>query len=113
MVLHPTEPRVIAVLDWELSTLGDPLADFTYYLMNWVMPHDGRSGLGGVDLDSRSASRRSKNPCKLYCELTGRDGIACSSTGISPTTPSASPASCKASSAACVTARPPARTPRK
>ena len=36
MILHPTEPRVIAVLDWELSTLGEPLADFTYLLMNWV-----------------------------------------------------------------------------
>ena len=36
MIFHPTEPRVIAVLDWELSTLGDPLADFTYLLMNWV-----------------------------------------------------------------------------
>ena len=36
MVMHPTEPRVVAVLDWELSTLGNPLADFTYVLMNWV-----------------------------------------------------------------------------
>ena len=36
MIFHPTEPRVIAVLDWELSTLGEPLADFTYLLMNWV-----------------------------------------------------------------------------
>ena len=36
MIFHPTEPRVAAVLDWELSTLGDPLADFTYLLMNWV-----------------------------------------------------------------------------
>ena len=36
MVMHPTEPRVAAVLDWELSTLGNPLADFTYLLMHWV-----------------------------------------------------------------------------
>ena len=36
MVLHATEPRVIAVLDWELGTLGNPLADFTYLLTNWV-----------------------------------------------------------------------------
>src|SRR5690606_36310459 len=36
MIFHPTEPRVLAVLDWELSTLGDPLADFTYVLMHWV-----------------------------------------------------------------------------
>ena len=39
MILHPSEPRVLAVLDWELSTLGDPLADFTYHLMQWHMPH--------------------------------------------------------------------------
>ena len=38
MIFHATEPRVIAVLDWELSTLGDPLADFTYHLMKWHMP---------------------------------------------------------------------------
>ena len=37
MIFAPDEPRVAAVLDWELSTLGDPLADFTYLLMNWVM----------------------------------------------------------------------------
>src|SRR6185369_6064090 len=43
IVLHPTEPRVLAVLDWELSTLGDPLGDFTYHLMNWVMPSGVRS----------------------------------------------------------------------
>ena len=36
MVFHPTEPRVAAVLDWELGTLGNPLADFTYFLMNWI-----------------------------------------------------------------------------
>ncbi len=40
---------VLAVLDWELSTLGDPLADFTYFLMSWVMAPEGRSGIDGVD----------------------------------------------------------------
>src|SRR5277367_2637760 len=45
MIFHPTEPRVIAVLDWELSTLGEPLADFTYLLMQWTMP-----GLANADL---------------------------------------------------------------
>ena len=39
MILHPSEPKVLAVLDWELSTLGDPLADFTYHCMQWHMPH--------------------------------------------------------------------------
>ena len=45
MIFHATEPRVQAVLDWELSTLGDPMADFTYLLMQWTMP-----GLANVDL---------------------------------------------------------------
>ena len=75
MVLHESEPRVIAVLDWELSTLGDPLGDFTYYLMNWVMPHDGRSGLGGVDLAPLGIPTLDET-VKLYCAQTGRDSIA-------------------------------------
>jgi aminoglycoside phosphotransferase (APT) family kinase protein len=48
MILHATEPRVVAVLDWELSTLGNPLADFSYFLMNWVMPSDQRGGLAEI-----------------------------------------------------------------
>lgn len=50
MVLHPTEPRVIAVLDWELSTLGDPIADLTYLLMHWVTPAHERGSLAAIDL---------------------------------------------------------------
>ena len=53
-VFHPTEPRVLAVLDWELSTIGDPLADFTYHLMQWHMPQEdsgaGTGSLVGLDL---------------------------------------------------------------
>ena len=41
MILHPTEPKVLAVLDWEISTIGDPLADFTYHIMQWRMPVGG------------------------------------------------------------------------
>ncbi|WP_135210937.1 phosphotransferase family protein [Vitreimonas flagellata] len=74
MVLHATEPRVIAVLDWELSTLGDPLGDFTYYLMNWVMPSDGRAGLGGIDVAPLGIPTV-EEVVKLYCEQTGRSGI--------------------------------------
>jgi aminoglycoside phosphotransferase (APT) family kinase protein len=70
MVLHATEPRVIAVLDWELSTLGNPLADFTYLLMNWVngtvstIPDLKAHGI--PTLDEYVAE---------YCRLTGRDGL--------------------------------------
>lgn len=74
MVLHATEPRVIAVLDWELSTLGDPLGDFTYYLMNWVMPSDGRAGLGGRDVAALGIPTIDE-VVKQYAALTGRDTI--------------------------------------
>jgi aminoglycoside phosphotransferase (APT) family kinase protein len=52
MILAPDEPKILAVLDWELSTLGDPLADFTYHLMQWHMPHSeaGTGSLVGFDL---------------------------------------------------------------
>jgi len=75
LILHETEPRVIAVLDWELSTLGDPLGDFTYYLMSWVMPHDGRAGLGGLDLDALAIPSLQETVA-LYCAHTEREGIA-------------------------------------
>lgn len=52
MILHPTEPRVLAVLDWELCTIGDPMADFTYHLMQWQMPGDGsNTGITLLDAD--------------------------------------------------------------
>jgi aminoglycoside phosphotransferase (APT) family kinase protein len=56
LILHAAEPRVLAVLDWELATLGDPIADFVYHLMSWVMPHPAGGGgtgtLQGLDLDA-------------------------------------------------------------
>jgi aminoglycoside phosphotransferase (APT) family kinase protein len=75
LVIHENEPRVIAVLDWELSTLGDPLGDFTYYLMSWVMPHDGRAGLGGIDVKALNIPTQDE-AVALYCAETGREGIA-------------------------------------
>jgi aminoglycoside phosphotransferase (APT) family kinase protein len=75
MILHPTEPKVIAVLDWELSTLGNPLADFSYLLMNWVMSADeGRSGLAGLDLRALGIPTLDEAVAQ-YCKLTGRYGL--------------------------------------
>lgn len=52
MIFHTSENRVIAVLDWELSTLGDPIADFSYLMLNWHNPTDGRAGLLGLDIEA-------------------------------------------------------------
>ena len=61
VIVAPSSPEVVAVLDWELSTLGDPLADFAYYLMAWDMP-PSPSGVGSarlpVAISARSAFRR-------------------------------------------------------
>ena len=73
-VLHPSEPRIAAVLDWELSTLGNPMADFSYYLMQWVMPSAEGRGIGGRDLAELGIPDRAEI-VERYCGLTGRDGV--------------------------------------
>lgn len=77
MIVHAEEPRIIAVLDWELSTIGHPLADFTYHLMTWQMPEIGigSAGLVGKDLAALGIPGEEEY-AQRYCERTGRaDGI--------------------------------------
>ena len=74
MIFAPAEPRVIAVLDWELSTLGDPLADFSYFLMNWVTEPEGRSGVKGLDYEALGIPTLEQAVAR-YCAKTGRDGL--------------------------------------
>ena len=52
LIFAADQPFVLAVLDWELSTLGDPLADLSYLLMNWEMPHEGTAGIAGLYLEA-------------------------------------------------------------
>lgn len=67
-------PRVVAVLDWELSTLGDPLADFTYLLMNWGTEPDGRSGIKGL-AGADSGIPTVDEVVVRYCAATGRADV--------------------------------------
>jgi aminoglycoside phosphotransferase (APT) family kinase protein len=70
MVFHPSEPEVLAVLDWELSTLGHPLADFSYHLMMYRMP----DALGEADLAALNIPGE-QDYVAAYCRRTGRDGL--------------------------------------
>lgn len=72
LVFHPTEPRVIGVLDWELSTLGHPLADLSYQCMAWHIPHALWRGIAGLDLAALGIPSESEY-VGWYAQATGRD----------------------------------------
>jgi aminoglycoside phosphotransferase (APT) family kinase protein len=74
MIFHAVEPIVLAVLDWELSTLGHPLADFAYHLMMYRMPPRIVAGLLGADLAALNIPSESEY-IAAYCRRTGRDHI--------------------------------------
>jgi aminoglycoside phosphotransferase (APT) family kinase protein len=71
LVFHTEEPRVIAVLDWELSTIGHPLADFSYHCMAWHIPPGTFRGIGGLDHAALGIPSEVEY-VRRYCQRTGR-----------------------------------------
>lgn len=75
LIFAPSEAKVLAVIDWELSTIGDPLADFSYFAVHWIMPADGLAAVGDVDLEASGVPSLAEIT-DLYCEMSGRPRVA-------------------------------------
>ena len=75
MIFHPERPEILAVLDWELSTLGNPIADFAYHAMMYRMPPDIVAGLGGADPVALGLPTEAEYVA-AYCRRTGRTGVS-------------------------------------
>jgi len=74
VIFHPTEPRILAIIDWELSTIGDPIADFVYHCMKYRMPGGGIANMSDADKAKLGVPTEMEYR-NLYCEFTGRSDI--------------------------------------
>jgi len=74
VIFHPTEPRILAIIDWELSTIGDPIADFVYHCMKYRMPGGGIASMSDAEKTKLGIPTEMEYR-NLYCEFTGRKEI--------------------------------------